>query len=587
MIGKLLYLCILFPVNLFIPGFLLTRKNRQPQELRFILSISLSLLVLFIVSFLFYLLRVNSSGFILFSTLCFFAIFPFRKELRTLLCSPPVKSMLLHYGIFLVWILLISMTIHNYSGGRWSGDWEEHYQRSLFFLNHNSLGTLFIKEWTLPARPPLFNLVASFFLHHLGSDFIYYQLTGILLNSLVFFGAWGIMLAIGQTSKRIIAPATLLLLILFLGLNPSIVQNVTLVWTRSLTNFFILTGLALYLLARSTDDQTLRKFAWLNLGLAMVTHYSAAPYILGIALVELYFLMMKRREFKEFLLNLAILFAPLSPWLTFALCNYGWQGTFLSNSTATDAMAMTMAEAIAKTWGNILSTIIPHPLRHTDTPELFNFKLIFHQVGWMEDLREYFFLLYQVNIPFMIGSLGGIIAIGQFTSNVFRRLKSGMQEETVLLTAYLIFVLILGIALHGSFNFYGVGHICGQPLAIIAVVYLATRFLDASTLVKNALVAGLIFDFLFGIALQLQMEHFSTRGIFSISNYAEYFSPNLLYNAFHKTEAGYLFISDLPFAAGIMVILTLLLLILIRKAIVTSNRPASLVGNYSCDASSL
>ena len=54
--------------------------------------------------------------------------------------------------------------IRNYSGALWSGDWLEHFQRSLFFLHHFPKDTPIYGEYLLPARPPMMNVLAAFFL---------------------------------------------------------------------------------------------------------------------------------------------------------------------------------------------------------------------------------------------------------------------------------------------------------------------------------------------------------------------------------------------------------------------------------------
>ena len=40
------------------------------------------------------------------------------------------------YGFLLAWTLLILTIIRVYTGAFWSGDWLEHFQRTLFFLHH-------------------------------------------------------------------------------------------------------------------------------------------------------------------------------------------------------------------------------------------------------------------------------------------------------------------------------------------------------------------------------------------------------------------------------------------------------------------
>src|SRR5690606_21940942 len=86
--------------------------------------------------------------------------------------------------LFLVGLLLMSMVRH-LSGGMWAGDWLEHYERTLFFLEHWPRDYQFIQLYSLPARPPMMNLVAAHYLAHVGNAFPHFQFVFLFLNLLV------------------------------------------------------------------------------------------------------------------------------------------------------------------------------------------------------------------------------------------------------------------------------------------------------------------------------------------------------------------------------------------------------------------
>ena len=79
--------------------------------------------------------------------------------------------------------------VASYSGGGWTSDWFEHWERTQFFLDRWPLDTKFLGFGALPARPPLANLVTGALLAVTRQDFAHYQFFTTLLNSLAFLPA--------------------------------------------------------------------------------------------------------------------------------------------------------------------------------------------------------------------------------------------------------------------------------------------------------------------------------------------------------------------------------------------------------------
>jgi len=554
-IAKLVYLIFIFPFCLFIPGYLISRKSNLPDVIRMVNFISLSIFIIFLVSLVFYIFEFEAIVYVIFSLALVVAAVWKRKGLSDFLGSQPIKSVVTCYGIFVLWVFLLSTFIKHYSGGGWFGDWDEHYQRTLFFKDLYPLDTIFTGGWLLTARPPLYNVVASFFLNHLGNQFYYYQATSVFLNTLVFFGAYAAF-AVYRKERGSDFSAGLPVLVLFLALNPSVLVNVTYSWTRALTNFFVLYSLTLFYLSARNNDHLLRRLSYFNIGVAVLTHYSAVPYLVGLMLLDVYFVARGRLTVKSALVNVGIFLAVISPWFLFALYHYGPSITFGSNSTVLDSSGLGTWENLLKIWNNIISTFIPHFLRKV--PDLYRQKYL------LGHIRDYAFLVYQVNFLFMIGSVGWLIVLISSVKGSALTLMSGEREKLLLLWSFFLLVILVGVAVHGSYDPFGVGHICLQPLAILCIVYLAANFKGYNKYVKAFLCGGLFIDLLFGVLLHFWMQHYSFNDFVEINRYGLVFGENITSDIIYKAKKGYVFIADLSFSTSITVlIMTILIALLI------------------------
>ena len=83
-----------------------------------------------------------------------------------------------------VWIGAIQIVVVVYGAVYWSGDWYEHYERSLFYLDQLPPETRFLGGlWSLPARGPLFNVNAGLLMGGLGREFWVYQSISTVFNT--------------------------------------------------------------------------------------------------------------------------------------------------------------------------------------------------------------------------------------------------------------------------------------------------------------------------------------------------------------------------------------------------------------------
>jgi len=165
--------------------------------------------------------------------------------------------------------------IRNYSGLDWYGDWLEHFQRSLFFLHRFPADAPIIMGYRLPARPPMMNVLAAFFMAQTQDRFELFQVASAFLNTLVVLPCCLMLPALGLARR----PRTLPLVALF-AFSPVVMENATYTWTKSLSVFFVVLALWFYLAGWRKNDRPRMVAAFLALSAGLLVHYSAGPYCL-------------------------------------------------------------------------------------------------------------------------------------------------------------------------------------------------------------------------------------------------------------------------------------------------------------------
>ena len=132
---------------------------------------------------------------------------------------------------------------HRLSGARGAGldgtPW-----RSLLFLQHFPKDTPIIGNYLLPARPPMMNALAAFFLGVTADRFEIFQLIFTFLNLLVFLPCCLVLPVLARVRRVRLLP-----LVGLFAMNPAVMQNATYTWTKLLTVFFVILALSLYLSA--------------------------------------------------------------------------------------------------------------------------------------------------------------------------------------------------------------------------------------------------------------------------------------------------------------------------------------------------
>jgi hypothetical protein len=500
---------VLLPVCSFAPGFFLVRRLPWNPSEKLCAAVGLSLILLYLAALgLFWAgqahLLQGPAGYGVVSLACFALGALAARDALRLAAAASVRRVVLGFAALLIWTLALLGMIRNYSGGGWYGDWLEHFQRTLFFLHHLPKDVRFLGLSPLPARPPLMNLVASFFLAQAGDRFELFQITFAFLNLLVFLPC-GLLLPALAGRRRVLP-----LLALF-AFNPVLTQNATYTWTKLLAAFYVLLGIAFYLRGSAKRDRRRMVVAFTALAAAMLVHYSAGPFAVFLALHYLLFSFRRRpnrgRELAAIGAAGGIL---LATWFGWSIATYGAGATLTSNPSLQSLD--NSGHGVVKMAGNLADTVVPHPLRRDARMELFRQP---SAAGW---LRDCCFLIYQTNLIAGMGLAGGLVALYWFGRLCRRGFAGRAASERGFWLMLVPFCLLLGVAVMGERDTFGQAHLTLQPLILLGVTLVAARFARLPRAAACLVLLGCTLDFGLGVLLQARVqraEDAAARGVYS------------------------------------------------------------------------
>ena len=458
----------------------------------------LSLLAAYLVSFAIYASGLPVTGLWLLPVLAAVGLITGRQALIATFRDADARALLAGQLLVTGWCTGWLWFIASYSGGGWTSDWFEHWERARFFLDRWPQDTKFLDLYALSARPPLANLVTGVLLAATRKDFAHYQLFTALLNSLAFLPAALLArrFAPGPGGRRV-AVAVLAVLLM---LNPSFVQNATFAWTKLSAVFFILGGLYFYL--RALDPGAPRAAGPLGaaaLAAGLLTHYSAGPYVLLLAAA---WPVLHRSRWRDaaFWRQTALLGVigglVLATWFGWSLAVYGAHTTLLSNSSVTVKDVHTGNQAL-KVALNLRDTLVPHFLRPLD-PELLTQRSPW---GYWHD---WFFQLYQLNLFFVFGSLAWLVLLRELA-----RHHPAAAPGRRFWAWFIGGAILLGVAVHGARDTWGLAHICLQAVVVLGLAYLAAHWAALGHNWRVILLTGAALDFLLGIALHFAVQNYA------------------------------------------------------------------------------
>jgi hypothetical protein len=486
-IVQLLLLVFLLLIASVGPGMLLTRRMRLAPLERLCTALGLSWIVVYLFSTAIYLSGISWHWAYVGSLIALAMFLKTWPDTKRLLANHAVRQTVCGFFLLLIWTLLLLSLIRNYSGGRWFGDWFEHFDRANFFLHRGNVSTLFLNLYLLPARPPMMNLVAAFFLAQVGKGFPAFELCFAILNLCALFPA---ALLLNQLAPR--GARGVWFLVMALLSSPFFAENVTFTWTKLFCAFYVLLAISLYLRRRPILAFTL-------LAAACLIHYSAGPFVLYFAGHYLWNFFRRKGNWRELLAIVAISAAFLFSWFGWSIQRYGLHTTLSANTAVTDAAKFSAAENLAKVAKNISDSIVP-PITGRLDPR-------WQDQSTLAFVRDAAFFCYQQNILFMLGSVGAFVALWILWRTATKHLPTRLNDQRIFWFGMIIFCIPVAIATVGEYEPLGLAHAVLQPLALIGIVAVAAYARWLPRWARQLLLLGWALDFLLGILLQVYLEN--------------------------------------------------------------------------------
>jgi hypothetical protein len=253
--------------------------------------------------------------------------------------------------------------------------------------------------------------------------------------------------------------------------------------------------------------------AFLSLAAGVLAHYSAGPYVLFLTLHYVVWLFWRRpRKVQELAAIFSVCAVFLSTWFAWSIYTYG-KATFLSNTSVTTAQSYQGSNTV-KAAANIFDSVFPVLLRD---PLLLK---RYQQGNSAATLRDNAFVIYQKNIIFGMGLIGGPVVLWL----LIRRLRrSGLTPESVFWTAFIAFCVLVGLAVVGERDQYGLAHLTLFALEVLGLTLLTSAFSRRRTLMF-LVIAGCMVDFSLGVFLNAHvqsLEENSPKPIFGALEFSD------------------------------------------------------------------
>jgi hypothetical protein len=491
---QLLLTLLLLSICCFAPGFLFVRRLGWSGLEKLCGAIALSLILLWLAAWGIYTLAPTTQPgayFAIAAVCCASGLFAWR-DAAALFRMPRVRRAVAGYAFLLAWTLLILAIIRVYSGAIWADDWLEHFQRTLYFLHHFPKDTPISGNYQLSARPPMMNILAALFLGLTQDRYEIFQLVFVFLNLLLFLPCCLAIPLVARVRRIRVLP-----LAAIFALNPVVMQNATYTWTKSLTAFFVIFALCLYLRAWKKSDSVRMTAAFLCLAAGFLVHYSAGPYVAFFALHYLLVVFRARPNRWRELASIATLSGLLLlTWFGWSFAAFGTKATLASNTSVTTSQQY-QGSNFVKIAGNLFDSFVPAIVQDPGKIHLYD------QPYAPGMIRDHAFTIYQANVIFSMGLIGGPLVVW-FLIQAFRRRPHTAEYSFWL--CLIGFSVIVGIAVVGERDVFGVGHLTLIPMEALGLTLLSAKFLLRRN-IALAIVAGCALDFGLGVFFHARIQH--------------------------------------------------------------------------------
>jgi hypothetical protein len=319
-------------------------------------------------------------------------------------------------------------------------------------------------------------------------------------------------------------------LLLLLMLCPLFVQNATFPWTKLPAAFFVLLAITQLAPGGPGGAGSRLRIGFVMLAGAMLAHYSAGPWIVGLGLAWAWSQRYAWREPGQARrVSGAILAAGLllATWVVWSLLVYGPEATWAANNSSTLIPASPWREQAAHLAQNFRATLSPLASPQESTG-----------AAWY---RDHWFALYQLKLPFAFGSAGIALLLWRLA-----HLRRTPATEFWVMAVPVVFAA--GIITHLRPDNLGLMHISLQPLVLIGLVWLVLGAASLPPWLRGLWQAGLALDFSLGIALHFALQSFWPFRLLqpdhSIAQFLATYTPAARANWASKTNLHLTFLAD-------------------------------------------
>jgi len=490
--GYLFLLLGALVIGSFFPGFFFIRRLRWTPLEKLCGSVALSLLLLYLATWASYIFGPQDQRPVYRGILVAAAILGALswRDATALFRTFRVRQAALAFAALLAFTFALLAMIRVYSGAWWSGDWYEHFQRALFFLDRLPANAKINVLYVIPARPPMQNVLAALFLGAVSDRFELFQAIFAFQNVLLLLPCVLLAPSLGFTRRRRILPVLFLL-----AANPAVMENITYTWTKSLAAFYVIVAIWFYLAGWRKNDPVRTAAAFLALAAGTLVHYSAGPYLVFMGLhYAVRFLRSRPMRWRELGLAAAPAVLVLATWFGWSFHVYGAKTTLSSNTSVTSAES-DANQNLKKIGANLVDTIVPVWMRD-GAPD-------WKQPNPGGALRDEAFVFYQLNLIFAMGVLGGPLVLWLTWRQLVR---GGGGGERLFWRLLVPFCIVLGVAVVGERDPLGVPHLTLLAIEAIGITLLAAAFPTFKRPLRAVVIAACCVDFALGVYWQARIE---------------------------------------------------------------------------------
>jgi hypothetical protein len=418
-------------------------------------SVGISGIFLYLAAGGIYLLGISWQWGFAITAMCALAMAVEWRELRRWWNDPAARSMLIGWVLVELWIALANLEIRHFA--IWIGDWLEHYERALFFLQHWAVDRQVYGPYAITARPPMMNLIEALFMGQSGSGYEFYQVAAGFLNAMLYVAVAG--LAIEWGSKRMGG-----LVAALMALSPWFIQNATYPWTKLYCAFYAVLGIWFYWRAISdeaaADSSRLKVVSLLMLTAGCLVHYSAVIVAMFIVVHDpcKHWRQWRRIVFAGTLCGLL-----MATWVGWVCATFGLRGATGNTTTIYEAQRNSATVLIKNIAENAAYSLVPRAILDPAA----TMHIVRSDEFFWSKLRDVIFLSYEPGLLLAWG-IGGIVVFCWTLINARRESRKSFW----MVLAIWIYVGGLLVCTPPSYYLGGVAHVLLQPVVWVGLAWL-------------------------------------------------------------------------------------------------------------------